>query len=368
MPGEAAWASVGERLSGQSVLQTLKDTVSKFGNPEDQMNDVRRLAYDILQKQNSVALFTASNQDVRIPSRLNSAISTNGKYAIASNEQNGTTYASMGATSCQNFGHASVGDLGGTSQCMTDPRLSSRTCAGSDTDDAASSSISSEPTKVSTSLACQSTAASQIPSQEFSKDMHGGVPNCSGEGMAVDKSRVGCLWSVQDHQRPQQNSDATRNSPGNITTLVMQNIPSDCTTAMLIKELKYQGFEGVYNFLYHPLDHQTRDQRSFAFVNFVTPTIATAFHIKLRGTFFKCSRNGGVPIVVLAATEQGLAANTIRYYTRKSESRRKYRARPNFSPVDDHRVMMVEEYARRLLIKPLSEPQEDTRDFMFLYQ
>jgi len=124
----------------------------------------------------------------------------------------------------------------------------------------------------------------------------------------------------------------------------------NCTTSMLIQEINGQGFKGVYNFLYHPLDHQTRNQRPFAFVNFATPLIATAFFLHFNGTYLKCSHGGCGPLTVLAAMDQGMAANEARYYSRKSESRRRFRARPFNLVVDDKRVLEVGAYARKLLM------------------
>jgi len=151
------------------------------------------------------------------------------------------------------------------------------------------------------------------------------------------------------HQQCQQ-PNPTYDRAGKITTLIIRNIPMSCTTSMLIDELHRQGFQGVYNFFYRPVDHQSRHQRPCAFVNFASPTIATAFYLKMHGRFLECGHDQGVPLEVLASNEQGLEANTTRYFTRKCEKNQRFRARPMFPATDPHQILKIEACARRLLI------------------
>jgi len=144
--------------------------------------------------------------------------------------------------------------------------------------------------------------------------------------------------------------DAFLKSVGTITTFAIQNIPSNYTTAMLIQELNCQGFQGVYDYVYQPSDHQTRNKRPFAFVNFATPLIAKGFHLMFHGTFLSRSCGVEVPLSVLPARDQGVAANTVRYYTCKAQSRGRFRTRPINLPIDNKRVLEVDAYARKLLM------------------
>jgi len=135
-----------------------------------------------------------------------------------------------------------------------------------------------------------------------------------------------------------------------ITSLLLRNIPSCCTTSMLMNELHAEGFRGVYNFLYHPVHHQTGEPRSFAFLNFATPLIATAFYLQFNGMSLKCACDGEEPLVVNAAVQQGLAANRASYEACKSKCRRKFRVRPIEPIIDGHRVCEAESVARRVLM------------------
>jgi len=306
------------RAAPTAKVRSLSNAICIFGCPKGRMNDVQGLAYALLEQQDPG---TSCNQN--------------------------QCFASMDSPhqwSMDMFKTCSAGFL---SQSDVD---------GSD-------SNSRESFKMAASLSPQSHPASRVPSQEFSENMNCGVSNCIPD---ADVPTTGCgTWSQHcAHNGSQQiasqsivgfnqqvrKPDAFLKSTGTITTFVIRNIPPNYTTSMLLQELNGQGFQGVYDFLYQPLDHQTRNQRSFAFVNFATPLIATAFCLKFHGTFLKCSLGVGVPLSVLAARDQGVASNTLRYYTCKSQIRSRFRARPINLLIDNRRVPEVDAYARKLLM------------------
>jgi len=182
---------------------------------------------------------------------------------------------------------------------------------------------------------------------------HGLLNSKGGINEPTDMRAAQCQdW----HQKP----NATHDHAGNITTLIIRNIPMSCTTTMLMDELLHsQGFQGAYNFFYHPVDHQTGYQRSCVFVNFATPAIATAFYLKMHGKFLECAHDQGVPLEVLASQEQGLQSNAARYFTRKCKKNRRFRSKPTFLACQNSRVLEVEAQARRMLLSTTTPAVSD---------
>lgn len=64
-------------------------------------------------------------------------------------------------------------------------------------------------------------------------------------------------------KKPKTNKD-TR------TTLMIQNVPSQCTNTMMVEMLDSAGFSGKYDFVYAPTDFRTYTAFGYAFVNFTT--------------------------------------------------------------------------------------------------
>lgn len=280
-------------------IRNLKDIICSFGCPDDRMNEVRMLGHAIFEKQ---------------------------------------TYG----TSCN------------TSQCSKDVCAANQGSTATTLTDFLSSSILKSALDGPGSISSWS-------SSDCSKRTHWEIPGCTRQ---VGVTAAGhSTWRECNAQRGQQALapnqriadlhqqprvfDISPDKTEAITTLVIQNIPLHCTTHMLMDEISNVGFTGVYNFLYHPVDHQTKNHRSYAFVNFVTPRIATAFHLLFHGAFLNSEDE--VPVCVVAAREQGISANTACFYTRKSEQRNRLRARPIRPKVDKDRVLEVEAYARQLL-------------------
>jgi len=156
--------------------------------------------------------------------------------------------------------------------------------------------------------------------------------------------------STAHHQGRLQQPKAIQNRAGKITTLLIRNIPMTCTNTMLINELHSQGFQGVYDFFYRPMDHHTQQHRTCAFVNSATPLIATALHLKMHGRFLRCSGDQEVPLEVIAAKVQGLEPNATHYKMKKNQKRRQIRAQPIFPAIENNRVHEVDAHARLMLL------------------
>jgi hypothetical protein len=67
------------------------------------------------------------------------------------------------------------------------------------------------------------------------------------------------------------------------TTIMIKNVPLDSTTAMVVRLLDEQGFQGQYDFVYAPMDFRSRQAFGYAFVNLVSPLAAERLHSQLQG-------------------------------------------------------------------------------------
>jgi hypothetical protein len=100
----------------------------------------------------------------------------------------------------------------------------------------------------------------------------------------------------------------------NATTVMMRNIPNKYTQQMLLSEISQAGFLGTYDFLYLPIDPETKANRGYAFLNFVSPSYAWMFKMTYDGR--KMSHfNSHKVASVMKATLQGFEANYAHYST-----------------------------------------------------
>jgi hypothetical protein len=109
---------------------------------------------------------------------------------------------------------------------------------------------------------------------------------------------------------------ATGSSSGQITTLMIRNIPNRYTQTELMAELKEAGFEDKFDFFYLPMDHETHANFGYAFINFVDETDVGPFTKKFNG--LKLNRFTSNKIIqIVPAQLQGFQAN-LQHYCKKA--------------------------------------------------
>jgi len=110
------------------------------------------------------------------------------------------------------------------------------------------------------------------------------------------------------------------------TTLMVRNLPLDLVQSVLALEVDKSGFAGQYDFLYMPSSFGTGLGKGYAFINFVSTSLATAFgelwHGSCRFSTSSCK------LKVIVASLQGLEANVKRWDTSKMRRIRNVSHRP----------------------------------------
>jgi len=158
------------------------------------------------------------------------------------------------------------------------------------------------------------------------------------------------LQAQKEHALAQELCRPRRRPERNVTTIMVQNIPAQFTIWEFLNNIDNQFFKGLYDYYYQPVDYQTRAMKAFAFVNFVSPAIAALFKIRFHGKRLPSCHSEDEPILVLAALEQGLEANVVKYFTRKAERQRTHmRSRPIFPEVDFSRIREAEARASEVM-------------------
>lgn len=84
--------------------------------------------------------------------------------------------------------------------------------------------------------------------------------------------------------------DTILNGNENRTTLMIQNIPNKYTREMLVDELN-DDHEGLFDFLYLPIDFRNKCNLGYAFINMIEPSGVVALFRNLRGSSWKRSRS-----------------------------------------------------------------------------
>lgn len=99
---------------------------------------------------------------------------------------------------------------------------------------------------------------------------------------------------------------------GDTLTVMMRNLPNKFSQQMLLEEINVAGFAGSYDFVYLPIDPDTKANRGYAFLNFVGPAQSWMFKSYYEGRRIG-NFNSGKVITVMPATLQGFDANHAHY-------------------------------------------------------
>jgi len=113
------------------------------------------------------------------------------------------------------------------------------------------------------------------------------------------------------------------------TTAMMRNLPNRYTQSMLLEELDRAQFSGCYDFVYLPIDPDTRANRGYAFINFSAPEYAWMFKLTFEGHKTSCVTDSRKVVEVTPAALQGFDANYA-HYAKARVNRGDPAARPLF--------------------------------------
>jgi len=97
------------------------------------------------------------------------------------------------------------------------------------------------------------------------------------------------------------------------TTVMLRNLPNNYTRAMVLAMLDDEGFQGLYDFLYLPIDFNSRACLGYAFVNLTDPTFVPAFWEAFDGYAKWILPSRKVCRVSWSGPHQGLDSHVNRY-------------------------------------------------------
>jgi len=130
-------------------------------------------------------------------------------------------------------------------------------------------------------------------------------------------SRVSSMCSCAPYSLEQVSAPSSSTAPGSppfrttdgqITTLMMRNLPCPFLRDDLIDEMDKHGFAGCYNLVYMPKDYKTGMGLGYAFVNFTNAEQAQRFTLAFEGFCNWPKQSLKVCSITLSVT-QGLIAN-----------------------------------------------------------
>lgn len=97
------------------------------------------------------------------------------------------------------------------------------------------------------------------------------------------------------------------------TTIILRNLPAECTREILLHVLDGEGFRGDYDFLHLPIDFITTQCLGYAIVNLASHAAALRVHERLHGFSSWPCASEDVCEVAWNAPLQGLSAHVERY-------------------------------------------------------
>jgi len=97
------------------------------------------------------------------------------------------------------------------------------------------------------------------------------------------------------------------------TTLMFRNLPSEFTRDMFTDLLNREGFSGLYDFVYVPIDFRSAAGFGYAFVNMITPDAALQFKRHFEGFGMWNMESDKTAQITWSSPTQGLEAHLERY-------------------------------------------------------
>jgi RNA recognition motif-containing protein len=109
---------------------------------------------------------------------------------------------------------------------------------------------------------------------------------------------------------------STVSNSGQVTTLMIRNIPNRYTQSELLNEIRESGFDNKFDFFYLPMDHETHANFGYAFINFLDDREVDPFTTRFNG--LKLNRFTSNKIIqIVPAQLQGFQAN-LQHYCKKA--------------------------------------------------
>ncbi|KAF4685424.1 hypothetical protein FOZ60_006544 [Perkinsus olseni] len=95
-----------------------------------------------------------------------------------------------------------------------------------------------------------------------------------------------------------------------------QNIPNRYVQEELLNDIRTAGFADTFDFFYLPMDHETRANYGYCFINMLSPQLASSFFKAFDGKPLRRFTSNKI-VAIVPATIQGFEAN-LRHYSRKA--------------------------------------------------
>lgn len=110
--------------------------------------------------------------------------------------------------------------------------------------------------------------------------------------------------------------DSTPKSSGVVeekTTVMLRNVPYNCSRDSVVKMMDEAGLCGLYNFIYLPIDFRSKSGFGYAFINMVSNAAAEKLFAQFNGFSDWPMRSQKVAEVTWSEPSQGLHIHIERY-------------------------------------------------------
>jgi len=97
------------------------------------------------------------------------------------------------------------------------------------------------------------------------------------------------------------------------TTVMLRNVPYNCSRDSVIRMMDEAGFHGLYNFIYLPIDFRSKSGFGYAFINMVSNAAAEQLFTQFNGFSGWAVKSQKVAEVTWSEPSQGLNIHVERY-------------------------------------------------------